>query len=381
MEALRRLARRWLPVLVAGALLLLGVIDVALVAARGPLASAVVIVADVAAALALLVSGSLPRRAALACVGSGAATVVAWLAGGSVPGLAEGAAMLGLLLLCTRWASPALVAALAAVLVLAPTRMFDAAATVTVVLLWALGAAAAIGAGAFLRSLDDERRRAEVAVRDAERQALARDLHDFVAHHVTGIVVQAQAARVVAASDPARVEPLLAGIEQAGAEAMASMRRLVRVLRDDDPATAPSAGVADLADLARTFSEGGRPVVDLHVDERVARAALPPEVATTIHRIVLESLTNVRRHAPQATRVRVAVAGRPDGVAVTVTDDGPAQAALDGRSAGGFGLLGLRERVAAVGGDFRAGPLPQGGWQVAALLPLDGRLPPDGGRA
>ncbi|HEY8339264.1 MAG TPA: histidine kinase [Egibacteraceae bacterium] len=381
MEALRRLARRWLPVLVAGALLLLGVIDVALVAARGPLASAVVIVADVAAALALLVSGSLPRRAALACVGSGAATVVAWLAGGSVPGLAEGAAMLGLLLLCTRWASPALVAALAAVLVLAPTRMFDAAATVTVVLLWALGAAAAIGAGAFLRSLDDERRRAEVAVRDAERQALARDLHDFVAHHVTGIVVQAQAARVVAASDPARVEPLLAGIEQAGAEAMSSMRRLVRVLRDDDPATAPSAGVADLADLARTFSEGGRPVVDLHVDERVARAALPPEVATTIHRIVLESLTNVRRHAPQATRVRVAVAGRPDGVAVTVTDDGPAQAALDGRSAGGFGLLGLRERVAAVGGDFRAGPLPQGGWQVAALLPLDGRLPPDGGRA
>lgn len=372
MDLLRRLARRWLRVLVAGALLLLALLDVVLASGRSATAALLVVAADAVVAVALLVDGPLLRRAALACAGSGLVSVAAWATGGGFPGLAEGAAMLILLVLCTRWASPALVALLAGVLVLAPTRMLDTPASFTVVLLWALGAAGAIGAGAFLRSLDDGRRRAELAVRDAERQALARDLHDFVAHHVTGIVVQAQAARVVAASDPAGVEPLLGGIEQAGAEAMASMRRLVGVLRADDPTTRPSAGIADLADLARTFSEGGRPVVDLDVDASVAAATLPPEVATTVHRIVLESLTNVRRHAPEATTVRVVVTHRPEGVAVTVTDDGPAPRAAVDRSAGGFGLLGLRERVEAVGGDFRAGPLDGGGWQVAALLPLEG---------
>ena len=129
-------------------------------------------------------------------------------------------------------------------------------------LLQALAAAGAAGVGLYLRIMAAGRERAMDAVRAEQRAEFARDLHDFIAHHVTGIVVQAQGARFVAEQDPQRVIVALEQIERAGAETMASMRRMVGVLRDPDARPdaplAPLAGVTDLAPLLDGFNGGRR---------------------------------------------------------------------------------------------------------------------------
>src|SRR5690606_21079624 len=118
----------------------------------------------------------------------------------------------------------------------------------------------AIGLGCYLRTIDGRRRRAVADVRQNERLALARELHDFVAHHVTGIVVQAQAARTIRETAPQQVDQLLQGIEQAGSETLESMRKLVRVLREDDTgAVRPGELFAELAEMVAAFSERDTP--------------------------------------------------------------------------------------------------------------------------
>ncbi|TYK53548.1 hypothetical protein FXF68_00780 [Actinomadura decatromicini] len=245
--------------------------------------------------------------------------------------------------------------------------------------------AVALGIGLYLRAVDARRSRALAAARRDERLELARDLHDFVAHHVTGIVVQAQAARFTAGSgaahSPEQLDAMLGGIEKAGTEALTSMRRMVGLLRDAQHVDAPDgeargdggAATRPVGDLARL-----RELVDgfTHPPAALTLApdlgTLPPEVATSAHRVVQEALTNVRKHAADAATVQVTLARVGHGVEVAVRDDGRGR----GRRlpSGGFGLTGLAERVGALGGWLRAGPRPDGGWEVVAVLPVpDGR--------
>ncbi|MFB7153731.1 sensor histidine kinase [Streptomyces virginiae] len=211
------------------------------------------------------------------------------------------------------------------------------------------------------------------AVRTAERVELARELHDLVAHHVTGIVVEARAARFTQVSAE-RAAEVLGRIETAGDEALGSMRRLVKILRDTDdgstPATtAPVAGLADIRGLTERFSRTGPPVV-LSIENGL-QELLPAHVAATAHRIVLEALTNTAKHAATATAVRVTLRTVPAGLEVRIADDGGRPARLSEKArGGGYGLAGMAERAEALGGHLTAGPSPEGGWAVAAVLPL-----------
>ena len=228
-----------------------------------------------------------------------------------------------------------------------------------------IGLAGCVGAGMLLRQSDRERAAAATRARQDERLAIARELHDVVAHHVTGMVVQAQAGQLVAHRDPARAASVLASIEQAGSEALTSMRRMVGALRTDDTdaPTAPAATLTELRELARHTSELGLPV-RLEVDTTLA---VPADVAQSVHRIVREALTNAQRHAAGATEVTVRVERRISSLDVVVSDDGRARS---GPGAGGFGLVGMAERVEALGGTFAAGPHAGGGWEVHATFPL-----------
>ncbi len=213
------------------------------------------------------------------------------------------------------------------------------------------------------------------AVRTAERLELARELHDLVAHHVTGIVVEARAARFTQVS-AARAAEIFGRIETAGDEALGSMRRLVKILRENDDgeaaaggATRPVAGLDDIRDLTERFARTGPPAV-LYIEEGLD-TRLPGHVAATAHRIVLEALTNIGKHAATATAVRIGLRTVPTGLEVRIADDGGHPATLsENARGGGYGLAGMAERVEALGGSLTAGPTPEGGWLVTAILPL-----------
>ena len=228
----------------------------------------------------------------------------------------------------------------------------------------------ALAVGAWMRLLDIRRHLVIDTARRGERMELARELHDVVAHHVAGIVVQAQAARIVAAKRPETLEETLAGIELAGNDALAAMRRVVSLMRDPGDAGGVTASPEQLSDLVSRFACRG-PAVQLQLPDS-GRPPWPPEVTTTVYRIVQEALTNVILHAPGATSVTVTVEEDPYGVTVEVTDDAPRRA-LSGSPlfapGSGHGLTGMRERAEALGGTLSAGPGPDGGWTVAAKLP------------
>ncbi|GLZ75839.1 two-component sensor histidine kinase [Actinorhabdospora filicis] len=229
-------------------------------------------------------------------------------------------------------------------------------------------------AGLYFRGLDAERRRRTESVKRDERVGLARDLHDFVAHHVTGIVVQAQAARYLAQTgqpDAAAYERMFADIEQSGLEALTSMRRLVGVLRDGEEAqTAPAESVDELIRLVTEYDKVGPPV-SLELAPGLRDTGLPYAVATTVNRIVTEALTNVRKHAHGVTRVIVRVLPVDGAVRVEIVDNGEPGTRWRARTpSGGYGLTGMRERAAVIGGHLDAGWTGQG-WRVAAILPLD----------
>jgi signal transduction histidine kinase len=238
---------------------------------------------------------------------------------------------------------------------------------------WTLG----VGAGVYLRHLDDAQVRAADEARRAERLDLARELHDLVAHYVTGIVVQAQAAQVMADRDPAAASAALERIEGAGRDALGAMRTLVGSLRSGDdgaPTEPPLAlvdGLVELASLMERTRAAGLPV-GLTISPEAIRAT-SGAAATSVHRIVQESLTNVHRHAVSPTRVDVDVRVVGTQLVVTVTDDGTGIGGDDRTLGGaGFGLVGMAERAHALAGTLTAGPLapPQHGWRVEATLPL-----------
>ncbi len=236
----------------------------------------------------------------------------------------------------------------------------------------ALGWGGAVAIGLVLRDSDTRRRASLDEVRSAERMELARELHDVVAHHVTGIIVAAQSAAVVARTSPDDVDRALAAIEHAGGDAMAAMRRMVGVLRgqaDGEAARTPGAELGGVPALVRGFDPHAR-VVRLSGDPNLQHAVLPAGVAATGYRVVQEALTNVRRHAPGAAHVEVDMRIHARALHVTVRNDGVQP--TGSRAPGGFGLVGMAERVAALDGTLTAGPTAPGVWTVAARLPLGG---------
>ncbi|MGW4160752.1 sensor histidine kinase [Streptomyces sp. NPDC004788] len=199
-----------------------------------------------------------------------------------------------------------------------------------------------------------------------ERRRIARELHDIVAHHITTMYLMSGGARANLRSDPDVAHDALVDLESSGRMALREMRQLLGVLRGTDepdgtPA-APQPGVADLDRLAAEACAAGLPTeLTVHGVPR----ELPPAVALTVYRIVQEALTNSRRHAGRAV-ARVRLDYGADEVSVEVCDDG--RGAPVGAS-GGFGLLGMRERVALHGGALEAGNRREGGFRVAARLP------------
>jgi signal transduction histidine kinase len=300
------------------------------------------------------------------------------------PGQLQIAPLIGLVVLAAsqaRWlpARPAVLITAVGTVVVAAAESSHAGGSFNPRALFALfGAtvwAGAAGFGVWLRYLDHRRESALESVRREERLELARELHDVVAHHVTGMVVQAQAARFAGPDHPASAESALASIESAGAETLTAIRRLVGLLRD--PGDAAGAGCASepIDQLVRRFGRHG-PTVDLHLPDGLAGAAWPPEIVSTVYRIVQESLTNVARHAPAARSVAVTVTQDRHQVTVEVTDDAPPAAARPARVPTGYGLIGMRERVEALGGRLQAGPLASAGWAVRASLPFSVRTGP-----
>ncbi len=197
-----------------------------------------------------------------------------------------------------------------------------------------------------------------------ERESLARDLHDIVAHHVSAMAIRAQAGIAVAPTRPDAAVEALRLIEAEATRALAEMRTMVRALRQAQPAElAPSPGIADLERLADRSATG--PVVDVKL--RGDLVDIPPTVGTAIYRLAQESVTNARRHARQATRIEVHVAADAESVRLRVSDDGEIRAVHS--AASGFGLHGMMERVDLLGGTCHAGPNPDRGWTVTAALP------------
>ncbi len=220
------------------------------------------------------------------------------------------------------------------------------------------------------RAAEAERTREEAARRRAgeERLRIARELHDSLTHSISIIKVQAGVAVHLARKRGQEVPPALLAIQEASSDAMRELRATLQVLRDPDPDGAGAgdgpSGLDRLDDLVERARGSGLPAT---VTIGGTRRELPAEVDRAAYRIVQEALTNVSRHAGgAAARVRVDYAARE--LVVQIDDDGTARPGSP--PVPGTGLLGMRERVAALGGRLSAGPRPEGGFTVRAELPL-----------
>jgi signal transduction histidine kinase len=220
----------------------------------------------------------------------------------------------------------------------------------------------AVGSGLYFRARDNERASqlaaSVAAAQNAERMALARELHDVVAHYVTAIVVHAQAGQLNREVD------VLPAIATSGTEALTAMRRLVGTMRDGTPA-GPAASSSLMDDVRSLAAESGLPV-RLSFD---LADAVPQELARSVLRLVQESLTNTRKHAASVSSVDVSLSSSDSVLRLAVLDDGVASGVPVGGS-GGYGLVGMRERVELLGGTFSAGRREPAGWTVRAELPL-----------
>lgn len=214
------------------------------------------------------------------------------------------------------------------------------------------------------RALERERERArEVAAE--ERRRIAHELHDIVAHSLGVMVLQAGAAEQVLETSPGRAREALRSIRETGQDAVDEMARLLGLIRDEQqPSLEPQPSLSDVEGLVSKARETGLAVeVSIEGDRR----PLPPALELSAFRIVQEGLTNVLKHA-DAGRARVVVCYRDRQLEVEVADDGIGSG--DGRG-GGYGLAGLRERVAVFGGRLEAGRQGDGGWTLRAILPVE----------
>ncbi len=211
-----------------------------------------------------------------------------------------------------------------------------------------------------------------------ERSRIARELHDVVAHHMSVISIQAQVAPYLVENPSEELKENLAGIRGNALEALTELRRVLGVLRfeqPDDPSALqhPQPTLAELDGLVDNVRGAG-----LQVTTEIAgiRRPLTPGVELTAYRIVQEALSNCLRHAP-GSRVEVGIAYGPRDLHLCVANTAPTRPAPPSPGAG-HGLLGMRERAGMLGGELTAGPLPSGGYEVTAVLPMDPQDMPGG---
>jgi signal transduction histidine kinase len=285
--------------------------------------------------------------------------------------------------------SPRVRARLAAVLVVAilvsqfgspHDQPYDLTVAVLIfVAAWAAGVASRTRR-AYLAEVEQRARDAEAELdrqaaraAGAERTRIARELHDVVAHHVSLMAVQAEAAGALLPERPAQAAGSIDVIGATARETLTELRHLLGVLRrSDEPLdVAPTASLAQLGPLLDRVSETG---LDAELTVNGTARRLPDAVDVTAYRIVQEAVTNVVRHTA-ASRARVTVTYGDSHVEVTVLDDGssrlggPPRSGDGGLPSSGFGLAGIAERVASCGGNLRLGPTPDGGFCVSARLP------------
>ena len=218
--------------------------------------------------------------------------------------------------------------------------------------------------GAYRRQRAAQRASATAQAVTDERLRIARELHDMVAHSIGVIAIQAGMGRRVIDTRPEAARDALAAIEDTSRETLAGLRRMLGALRradDDGPAREPAPGLADLDRLVAHASAAG---VEVRVRRVGGERHLPPEIDLSAYRIVQEAVTNVVRHAA-ARACQVVVEQRDGELLIEVVDDG-----RGGPVGSGYGIAGMRERVGLLHGRFDAGPRPEGGFRVAARLPL-----------
>jgi signal transduction histidine kinase len=250
-----------------------------------------------------------------------------------------------------------------------------------ILMLTITGVAVASGAARRARAAAMQREAADRAIADTlmehaargERARIARELHDVVAHHISMIAVQSEAARLTTPGMPPEGARRLIAIGDTARTALTEMRRLLGVLREDagvEPTRQPQPGLAQLNDLldeARELWSGSTRLI-----VRGTVVPLDPGIELVAYRIVQEALTNVRRHAPGAA-VDVELHYRHDTLLLRVRDNGPGPPTPTRANAPeGHGLTGMHERAAMVGGRLTAGPAPIGGFLIEAVLPTTG---------
>ncbi|AUG75959.1 sensor histidine kinase [Kitasatospora sp. MMS16-BH015] len=329
----------------------------------------------VLAALPLLVRGRWPAPVLGAVLAIGAAFNL------SEPQLTHfGAAPAVALYTAVRFCRPALGAAatVGAALVVLLTQTHDRALTwsdaLSSTVAAAMVAVTAVAVRRWQQQVSDNRRLlAERAVAE-ERRRIARELHDIVAHHITTMQLMAGGARANLGRDPEVVREALVTLESSGRLALREMRQLLDVLRAGDEAgpgrTAPDAPQPGVDELGKLIEDSVR--AGLPTELRVVGEARPlePTLGLTVYRIVQEALTNTRKHAGRARAV-VELTYRPEELLVEVRDDGaggPPAEPTSGRA--GYGLVGMKERVALHGGSLTAGPPAEGGYLVLGRFPL-----------
>ncbi|MDH6124932.1 sensor histidine kinase [Kitasatospora sp. GP82] len=211
----------------------------------------------------------------------------------------------------------------------------------------------------------------------AERLRIARELHDMVAHSIGIIAIQAGVGSRVIETQPAQAREALRAIESTSRETLSGLRRTLVALRQADPAAAsgqaplaPAPGLADVDRLAAATADAG---VRVEVSWSGERRQLPGDIDLSAYRIVQEAVTNVVRHAAVG-HCRVAIEYGDEELSVEVVDDGRG---MPGTAGSGFGITGMRERVSLLNGRFSAGPRPEGGFRVAARLPLPEPVAPE----
>lgn len=220
----------------------------------------------------------------------------------------------------------------------------------------------------------DKERRAHDAV-SSERTRIARELHDVVAHAVSVIIVQADGARYALRRDPDAAEQALGTIAGTGREALRELRRTVALLRTEHaPDQLPQHGTAGLAKVVEMMRGTGL-AVELELTGELDDIA--PEVSLGVHRIVQESLTNTLRHAGPHPKAWVQVRRRDTDVTIDISDTGgvPLDEPAIRIKGGGMGLVGMRERIAVLGGTLETGRSPDGAWRVQATIPLEPGFP------
>ncbi|MFI6428842.1 sensor histidine kinase [Rhodococcus oryzae] len=304
-----------------------------------------------------------------------------------MPGICVPIALYALAAYGPRWASGWGLAAAILGVIAAGLRYFGSAETtwqahafliafliVYVVAVWAFGDLRRVrnqeleGLTERARLLELERaQEAEIAAIN-ERTRIAREMHDIVAHSLTVVIAQADGGRYSAAADPAAAVTALETISQTGRQALTDMRALLSVLREDRPREYSSTpGVSDIDTLIEEVRKGG---LDVQLTTDGERRVLSTGAELTAYRIVQESLTNVLKHAGPAATVEVTERWTDSALELTVVDDGRgASGALIAPSAGGQGVLGMRERAELYGGSFEAGPAAGGGYRVHTALP------------